>query len=131
MMLSYTYRIVEATDPTEYNALSDTNKARYALIISAGLVDIADGTTIRSTLRAMFGDGTTTGANIAALDVDDDVLAKLEAFELNNYDICTMCHGSGEVVPSYTLADPPPSAIECPSCVGAGRVFSGSSSEKD
>ena len=66
-----------------------------------------------------------------AMDKIDEVKAMLEAFELINYIICTMCHGSGEVVPSHTLEDPPPGAIECPSCTGAGKVFSGSSSEKD
>jgi hypothetical protein len=130
-MITQTYRIVEATDSTEYNALSDTNKGRYALIISAGLVDLMDGTAIRSTLWSMFGDGTTTRDNIIALDVDDDIMAKLEVYELDNYLICTMCQGTGEVVPSHPLIDPPPSTITCPSCSGSGKHLSGSSAEKD
>ena len=54
-ILRSTYKILEATDPGEYAALSVTNKALYQLIISAGRVDISEGTTARSVLWGMFG----------------------------------------------------------------------------
>ena len=66
--LRKTYKIIEATDQTEYNALSDNNKDRYALIISAGRVDFEEGTIVKATLWAMFGEGTTTRANLEALE---------------------------------------------------------------
>jgi len=70
-------------------------------------------------------------------DIDDvmdkcnDILERIEELELHNYSICTMCRGSGEVVPSYPLENPPPSTIECPRCAGAGKLLAGSSVEKD
>lgn len=63
----YTYEISEATDPTEWNALSAGNKTAYATILSMGVVDLSDGTAVKSTLWALFGSGTTTRANLEAL----------------------------------------------------------------
>jgi len=57
-----TYRILESTDPSEYVALSDADKALYQLIISAGKVNFADGTLVRSVLWGMFGEGSVTRA---------------------------------------------------------------------
>lgn len=63
----HTYQIVEATDTSEYNALSDTWKERYGAILSCGMVDLSEGTKIRIALWTMFGEGTTTRANLEAL----------------------------------------------------------------
>lgn len=62
-----THEIVEATKVSEYNALSSANKERYKLIISAGAVDLSEGTKVRLALWAMFGEGTETRANLEAL----------------------------------------------------------------
>jgi len=66
--LRKTYRIIEATVPAEYNELSDNNKDRYKLIISAGLIDFSDDTTVKSALWAMFPEGTDTRVNLEALE---------------------------------------------------------------
>lgn len=62
-----TYKIVEATDDAEYAALSAANKAIYGIIVSCGTVDLSEGTAVRDKLLAMFGAGTTTRDNLAAL----------------------------------------------------------------
>jgi hypothetical protein len=54
-----TYRILEATDPAEWNALNASNKSIYALLISAGTVNFAEGTRVRSILLGMFPTGNT------------------------------------------------------------------------
>lgn len=61
----------------------------------------------------------------------DAINAKIESLELKQYAICTMCQGSGLVIPSHNLEGLPPTPITCPSCNGAGRLISGSSEEKD
>lgn len=63
----YTFELSEATDDTEYAALSSAQKATYALIASLGMIDIVAGTAIRTKLWAMFGDGSTTRTNLEAL----------------------------------------------------------------
>lgn len=62
-----THKILDNTDPTEYVALDPGNVALYNLIISAGTVDLSDNTTTRAVLWAMFGEGTTTRANLESL----------------------------------------------------------------
>ena len=62
-----TYKILEATDPTEYVALAPGNVTLYKLIISAGIVDLGATTTARAVLWGMFGEGTTTRANLETL----------------------------------------------------------------
>ena len=62
-----TYKIVEATDATEYSALSSGNKTAYGMIISLGTVDLAEGTSTRTKLWDMFGAETTTRANLETL----------------------------------------------------------------
>jgi hypothetical protein len=62
-----TYEISDATDATEYAALSDGNKDAYGMIISMGTVSLMDGTNTKVTLWALFGAGTTTRANLEAL----------------------------------------------------------------
>jgi hypothetical protein len=56
-----TYRIVNVTDATEYNALSDNNKAAYNLIMSCGITDLEPGSPAYNHLWSMFPEGTTTG----------------------------------------------------------------------
>ena len=65
--LQKTYRILEATDITEYNALSDGNKSAYQIILSCGIVDYREGSSARTKLWSMFGEGTTTRENLEAL----------------------------------------------------------------
>lgn len=62
-----TYKVVEATDDTEYSALSSAQKTVYSMIISLGTVDLSSGTAIKTKLWNMFGAGTTTRANLEAL----------------------------------------------------------------
>ena len=62
-----TYKVLEATDASEYAALSDANKDAYKMILSCGEVDLSDGTAVRTKLLAMFGAGTTTRTNLVAL----------------------------------------------------------------
>ena len=64
------YRIFNATDPTEYLDLSDANKALYQLVISQGIIDMAEGKNARTTLWVIFGEGTTTRGNLAVLSPD-------------------------------------------------------------
>lgn len=65
--LFFTYQISEATVPAEYNALSAASKSIYQIILSHGIVDLGADTTIKATLWALFGDGTTTRANLETL----------------------------------------------------------------
>ena len=62
-----TFNIIDNTDSTEYNALSDANKDAYKMIVSSGVVDLSDGTSIRTKLWNMFDDQSTTRANIITL----------------------------------------------------------------
>jgi len=73
MFLTKTFRILEATDPTEYVSLDPGNVALYNLIISAGMVDLGSDTMAKAVLWAMFGEGTTTRANLEALLSEDPV----------------------------------------------------------
>ena len=63
------HEIIEATTTTDYNALSADNKQRYGIITGAGEVNI-QGTNTRAALAAMFGPGTQTRTNIAALQIE-------------------------------------------------------------
>jgi len=64
----WTHEILEATDDSEYSALSASNKSVYALIVSAGIVDISVGTSVRGKLLSMFGAGSVTRANLVLLE---------------------------------------------------------------
>ena len=66
-----TYRIIEMTDASDYNGLSDANKAAYNMIISAGIVELTEGAVIRDKLWNMFDDQSTTGIALRADCVDD------------------------------------------------------------
>ena len=56
--------IIEALDPTEYGALTDNQKETVRLIVSAGKVDMTDGSAVWGALKATFGDQSTTWANL-------------------------------------------------------------------
>ena len=64
------FRIFNATDVAEYLALTVANKALYLLVISQGIIDMADGKNARTTLWSLFGEGSTTRTNLAALASD-------------------------------------------------------------
>ena len=64
------------------------------------------------------------------LDKLNDLKDQIENLEMVSYNLCTMCQGSGQIVPSYS-GDTPPSPITCPACAGAGKVALGSAKEKD
>lgn len=59
----------------------------------------------------------------------DTIESKISSLGMNNYNICTMCHGSGQIIPSYNLNESPPSPIACPGCEGEGKTLMGSSVE--
>ena len=63
----YTYEIMEATDRSEFGALSDSNKGAYRDAMSCGIVDLSDGTQIRAALWGMFDAQSTTRANLITL----------------------------------------------------------------
>jgi len=62
-----TYNIIEATVASEYNVLSDANKDAYRQIISCGVVDLSDGTEIRTKLWNIFDENSTTRASLITL----------------------------------------------------------------
>ena len=62
-----TYRIVDATVLSEYNDLSDAKKAQYALIISSGRINLATAGNAKNVLWSIFGEETTTRANLVDL----------------------------------------------------------------
>jgi RecJ-like exonuclease len=61
------YIIFENTDSGEYNALTDAQKEKYRLLLSAGKVSLVDGSQGRSLLMSLFGPGSATRANLIAL----------------------------------------------------------------
>ena len=61
------YAILEAIDPTEYNALTDTKKEGVTLLLSCGKVDLNEGKAGRVRLLNWFGAGSTTVTNLTAL----------------------------------------------------------------
>jgi len=62
-----TYQIVENTDPSEYQALSDANKQNYRDITGMGTVDLRDGSVVRATLWVLFDAQSTTRADIITM----------------------------------------------------------------
>ena len=61
------YMILEELDGTEYDALSDAQKASLALLLQCGMVDLNDGKMGRVGLWDMFDAESTTRANLIAL----------------------------------------------------------------
>jgi len=71
-------------------------------------------------------------AAIAALDAKVDALAEqIENLEFEDYNLCTLCQGSGEVIPSHDTSQPTPDPVTCPRCNGVGKIKVDSSVEKD
>jgi hypothetical protein len=56
-----TWELLEKTDPAEWDALSDTNKQIFHLIVSAGTVYFTNGGSMRDVLLNIFPVGTLTG----------------------------------------------------------------------
>jgi len=65
--LRRTFRILEATTATDYNALSAGQKDAYKMILSCGLVDLAEGAPMKIRLWDLFGEETDTYANLESL----------------------------------------------------------------
>ena len=61
------YLILEALDATEYNALTAAQKDGVRIILSCGLVDLNDGKAGKVRLWSLFGEESTTVANLTAL----------------------------------------------------------------
>lgn len=57
------YRIISLTKASEYLALSAENKAWYDLFISAGLVDLTEGSLAQEKLWDMFDAESNTGSD--------------------------------------------------------------------
>ena len=60
-LIGESYRILNLTDRDEYIALTGQQTKDYNLIISAGLVDLEEGSPVRILLWEMFPEGTITG----------------------------------------------------------------------
>lgn len=60
------YEIVNATEPTEWAALSSAEKQRYQTLTGAGQVDVSNAN-VRAAFSAMFAAGTATRAALVAL----------------------------------------------------------------
>jgi len=60
------YEIVNATTPTEWTALSTTEKQRYQTLTGAGQVDSGNAN-VRAAFQAMFAAGTATRTALTAL----------------------------------------------------------------
>lgn len=65
-----TYRLLEAIVPQEYQGLSDIHKDYVRMIVSCGVIDLADGTTVREALNSMFGEESQTHENLEQLEYD-------------------------------------------------------------
>ena len=61
------HEILEALDPTEHAALTDTQKDGVLHILSCGFVDLNDGKAGKVRLWNWFGAESTTVANLTAL----------------------------------------------------------------
>ena len=66
-ILRSTYKIIEATDSSEFNALTDNQKDVYKMIISAGRVDISEQSVVYQKLLAFFGAESTTMVGVDSL----------------------------------------------------------------
>ncbi len=62
--------IFEAVVPAEYTALSDAHKTLLGMILSLGTI-LVNGTNTKTALLDMFGGGTITRTNLAALQKRD------------------------------------------------------------
>jgi hypothetical protein len=62
-----TYRILEATDGDEYDALQQEQDL-YWSILNCGWIDFQDGSRAKALLWDLFGEETATRANMEALE---------------------------------------------------------------
>jgi hypothetical protein len=62
-----TFRIFNATDPTEYLALSSANKDLYHLVISQTYADMSDDKNSKVILWALFPEGSVTRESLTDL----------------------------------------------------------------
>ncbi len=62
-----TFRLFEAIDKPEFNALTTGNKDLVRMILSCGVIDMNVGSFIRDKLFEIFPDGTTTYTNLMEL----------------------------------------------------------------
>jgi len=62
--------LFEATVPSEYNTLTDKQISLFHAIVGMGDIKV-NGTNTKTALLAMFGVGTTTRTNLAALQKQD------------------------------------------------------------
>jgi len=63
----HAYVVLEALDPTEHDALTDTQKEGVKILLSCGRVDLNEGKAGRVRLWNWFGAESTTVANLTAL----------------------------------------------------------------
>lgn len=63
----YTFRLLEITVPAEYNALTDSQKEKFKMIISCGIIDTNPGSIILEAIYDLFPEGTATRASLDAL----------------------------------------------------------------
>lgn len=61
----------------------------------------------------------------------NQIAQQIENLELVQYCTCTMCQGSGQVIPSHNPTEPTPAPITCSRCNGAGKIILGEAIEKD
>lgn len=64
------YEVIEATVASEWSALSAAEKQRYQTLVSASGGVYAKGANTRAAFLAMFGGGTATRTNLAALQTE-------------------------------------------------------------
>lgn len=60
------YEVIDATDAGDWTALTAAERVRYQTITGAGQINVKS-TNVRAAFGAMFGAGTTTRANLLAL----------------------------------------------------------------
>src|SRR3990172_2184325 len=70
-----TWEVIEATVPSEWASLSADEKNRYGIFASLGTINLK-GTNIRNAFGAMFAAGTTTRANLIAIQKRDGTRAE-------------------------------------------------------
>ncbi len=63
----WSYKIWEATDTTEYQALPEVQQTNYNKIVHMGSVDLNESSNSRIVLWNLFGSGSTTRTNLLAL----------------------------------------------------------------
>jgi 5-enolpyruvylshikimate-3-phosphate synthase len=72
------YEVINATVPAEWASLTAAEKQRYQTFTGAGLIDVQNANT-RAAFLAMFAAGTTTRANLAALQTKTTTKTRAES----------------------------------------------------